>query len=242
MAKVYYATNRYPGDGATSLFTVAFVGGYLDKAHVKAFITDASGTQTPLTITAGMWVTASSINIGTPVAVGSTLTIYRDTPKTGPLVDYTNGTRLTEANLDLANKQSVFIGAELSDLFDLSGVEDAVAAAKEEVQELVDTAADSASAAAASASGAASSAGAAAGFATDAEAAALLAAASKTASEAAAANANISAGAAAASYSDTAILAAEIQLSGVGFDSAAYDFGFVSDPNEYFSRDFGTLA
>ena len=35
-----FATNRFAGDGVTTSYTINFVGGYLDKSHVKAYIED----------------------------------------------------------------------------------------------------------------------------------------------------------------------------------------------------------
>lgn len=234
MAQVLYATNRFPGDGTTTTFSISFQGGYISKDHVKAFITDANGVRTILPITSGMWVGPYTLNIGRTVAVGSVLTIRRETPKGSPLVDYVNGTRITERNLDLANQQSVFIGAEAHDLFDLAGVEEAVAAAVGEVSTLVAAAEDSADAAALSAGTASTAAAAAAGAADTATAAASIALARQEAAEAAAQDADASAVSAAA-------IATALAGGSIGFDAAAYDFGYVADSTTYFNRDFGTL-
>jgi hypothetical protein len=65
--------------------------------------------------------------------VGSAMVIYRDTPKSAPLVDFVNGSRITEANLDKVAQQGTFIGAEQADLTvdALRGSQEAAASAEQ---------------------------------------------------------------------------------------------------------------
>lgn len=249
MAQVLYATNRFAGDGVTTTFSISFQGGYISKDHVKAFITDANGARTDITLTAGMWVGPFTLNIGQAVPVGSTLTVKRETPKGGPLVDYTNGTRITERNLDIANQQSVFIGAEAHDLFDVAGIADVIAQAESGVVDLVNAAQAAAVAADLSANSAAASANLAAAQVTAATLAAGDSAASAEEAALSALASSVSQNAAAGNAADayaaqvaTETLAASIATSGLGFGAAAYDLGYVSDPNTYFDRDLGGLT
>lgn len=111
-----YATNRTAGDGVQEQFEISFSGGYIDRDHVKAYIEDDTTlARTAIAITEGMWVGPYTIDLGQSAPVGSTMVIYRDTPKDGPMVDFTNGSIITEANLDLIAKQGVFGVAEVSD-------------------------------------------------------------------------------------------------------------------------------
>lgn len=111
-----YATNRTAGDGVQEQFEISFSGGYIDRDHVKAYIEDDTTlVRTAIAITSGMWVGPYTIDLGQSAPVGSTMVIYRDTPKDGPMVDFTNGSIITEANLDLIAKQGVFGVAEVSD-------------------------------------------------------------------------------------------------------------------------------
>lgn len=111
-----YATYRVPGDGVTTQFEFNFSGGYMDKSHVKAYIEDVvTLARTPVEVTLAMFVGDFTLNLGVSAPVGKNMVIYRDTPKTGPLVDFVTGSRITEANLDKVAEQSVFIGAEISD-------------------------------------------------------------------------------------------------------------------------------
>lgn len=116
-----YATNRFPGDGMTTQYEISFVGGYLDRSHVKAYIEGADLVQTPVTLSSGNFLGPYTIGGIPTVPVGSTLVIYRDTPK-APIVDFVNGSRFTESNLDTATRQGSFIAAEGADAVSPAGL------------------------------------------------------------------------------------------------------------------------
>lgn len=123
-----YATNRFPGDGVTTTYEISFVGGYLDRSHVKAYIEGADLSRTVVPITNSNFVGPFTIGSLPVVPDGSTLVIYRDTPK-APLVDFVNGSRLTEHNLDTASQQGLLVAAEGADSASptgLAGVVEAV--------------------------------------------------------------------------------------------------------------------
>lgn len=123
MAAVLYATNKFPGDGVTTQFEFAFSGGYMAKADVKAYIENQTTfARTAVTVTEAMFVNATTLALGVSAPVGSSMVIYRDTPKTGPLVDFVGGSRITESNLDKVAKQSVFIGAEVTDATNVDAI------------------------------------------------------------------------------------------------------------------------
>jgi len=125
-----FATNRYPGDGVTTQFTIAFQGGFMDRTHVKAYIEDATTLErTDVTVTTGMFLSDSLIDLGVSAPIGSNMVLYRDTPKSGPLVDFEGGSRITEANLDKVARQAVLIGAEIYDATNLEAVSDLTAIA-----------------------------------------------------------------------------------------------------------------
>ena len=116
-----YATNRFPGDGMTTQYEISFVGGYLDRTHVKAYVEGADLVQTPVTLSPGNFLGPYTIGGLAPVPAGSTIVIYRDTPK-APLVDFVNGSRFTESNLDTATRQGAFIAAEGADAVSPTGL------------------------------------------------------------------------------------------------------------------------
>lgn len=141
----------YNTDGATSVWDFSFSGGYIYPAHVKAYTEAPDGNRTDVTLTlTGPY----QVTISPPLAVGSKLVIYRDTPKDLPLVDFADESGFSETALDTNARQAVFIAAEAADIIALSNFGAAVEAAE--------LAASSASAANIDASSAASSASAAA--------------------------------------------------------------------------------
>lgn len=102
--------------GAQTSFEFNFSGGYIAPEDVKAYIYhSASGLTTeidPVVLTG-----PSTIEVVPPVPVGDYLVIYRDTPKTQPLVDFATGAVLNEDNLDMIARQAVFVAAEMVDRF-----------------------------------------------------------------------------------------------------------------------------
>lgn len=106
------AHTAYDADGVTTTWNFNFTGGYLDPSHVKAY-----------TVTAGLTTFLGTVPLAGPaqallvpaLPVGTEVHIYRDTPKDLPIVDFTDGSSLTEIALDTNAKQAVFIAAEASD-------------------------------------------------------------------------------------------------------------------------------
>lgn len=110
------ATNRFPGDGVTSSYEINFVGKYLNRTHVFAYIEDnTTKGRTPVPINAGNWLNDTTLHGLPPAPVGSTMVIYRKTPAE-PLVDFTNGAWLTPTALDTATRQGLFKAVEAGDL------------------------------------------------------------------------------------------------------------------------------
>ena len=103
MAKSYV---EYPGDGTTTTYAVTFP--YLAKIHVHVLI---AGDETD----EWEWLTPSSIQLNT--ATTELITIKRTTP-TEPLVDFTDGSVLTENQLDIATIQSLYVAEETQDTVD----------------------------------------------------------------------------------------------------------------------------
>ena len=100
MAKSYVT---YVGDGTTTNYAVTFP--YLSKSHVTVLL-DGDAT------TAYTWITDSSIQLN--AGFNGTITIARVTP-TEPLVDFTDGSVLTENQLDIATIQSLYVAEETQD-------------------------------------------------------------------------------------------------------------------------------
>lgn len=104
--------NRFLADGVQSVFPFTFAGGYISQAHVKVYVTDEEGVRVFPEIT---FPSAFQVSILPAPATGHVVTVYRDTPKDKPLVEFTDGTALTEAALNLIAQQAVFVAAEFTD-------------------------------------------------------------------------------------------------------------------------------
>jgi microcystin-dependent protein len=102
MAYSYY---NYTGDGSQTQFPVAF--GYIRREHVLATVAGSPATFT--------WVNSSTIQMDTAPANGAVVRVYRVTPLTAPLVDFTDGATLVAADLDTNARQSIYTQQELDD-------------------------------------------------------------------------------------------------------------------------------
>ena len=113
-----YATNRFPGDGSTTSYEFNFVGKYIARTHVKVYQEDnATKVRTYVSINDSNFLNDTTLRSLPVTPVGSTLVIYRDTPKP-PLVDFVNGSRFTEYNMDLVARQGLFVAMEALDAGD----------------------------------------------------------------------------------------------------------------------------
>ena len=172
-----YATNRFPGDGSTTSYEFNFVGKYIARSHVKVYQEDnATKARTHVSITDGNFLNDTTLRSLPVTPVGSTLVIYRDTPKP-PLVDFVNGARFTEYNMDLVARQGLFVAMEALDAGDSDARQqllDAIAVATALVNAVTAAVSDATAAALAAATSAAT-----------AQDAATLATSAKTAAEAA---------------------------------------------------------
>lgn len=156
---------EFPGDGSQTSFDFSFAGGYIFASNVKAYLynisTGLTAVVSPIVLTG-----PSTIEVEPAPTADQILVVYRDTQKTVPLVDYSTGAVFSEANLDMSNKQAIFVAAEMVDRFDsinassADAVERSVEALNTANEALAasDVASDAAVAAAASASAAAASA------------------------------------------------------------------------------------
>ncbi|WP_311056509.1 phage tail fiber protein [Pseudomonas aeruginosa] len=87
-------------------FSVPFP--YLSKDHVKVTVNGAAVTFS--------WLSASSIQLTTAPAIGAKVEVRRVTERNSLLVDFADGSTLTESQLDLASKQNFYLSQEADDL------------------------------------------------------------------------------------------------------------------------------
>lgn len=125
--RAFLASTYVVADGKTKTFNFSFAGVNTDRdsgatpylhpedVKVQELYRDAAGTPSMIQ-RAGELVSANAIRIlGGPVAAGREIRIYRETEIRFPLVDYRDGQSVSEHDLDLANRQAVFLAQELSD-------------------------------------------------------------------------------------------------------------------------------
>ena len=123
----YFATNYFPADGVQTVFDFAFAGvnpgvvsgtvPYLYPEDVKAaeLFFDIDGNPTALDRIVTITGPNQATIVGAPVAAGRTVKIYRSTEIRFPLVDYRDKQTVSELDLDLANRQAIFIAQETND-------------------------------------------------------------------------------------------------------------------------------
>jgi hypothetical protein len=100
-----YSYTTYTGDGSTTQYAVAF--GYIRREHVLATVAGAPATFT--------FVNSTTIQMDAPPANGAVVRVYRQTPLTAPLVNFTDGSTLVAADLDTNALQSIYTQQELDD-------------------------------------------------------------------------------------------------------------------------------
>jgi hypothetical protein len=100
-----YAPITGTGDGTAPVVNLTF--DYLSRDHVKASV---DGVEVAFT-----WTGLSQITFSAVVSALSTWKVYRQTP-VDPMVDFTNGSVLTEDELDIAARQPLYRQAEIEDV------------------------------------------------------------------------------------------------------------------------------
>ena len=101
----YYAQVSYTGDGSTTQYAITF--DYIDSTHVKAYLDGIA--------TSAFTVSSSTLTFTTAPANGVTVRIERETPIDARLTDFTDGSVLTEADLDQSANQNFFVAQEITD-------------------------------------------------------------------------------------------------------------------------------
>lgn len=104
-----------PGNGSTTDFVFNF--GYLSKSHIHVFVDNVETSYT--------WLSDFTVKIDPAPANGAIIEISRKTPLDEPIVDWTDGTVLTETDLDLNSLFSLYTAQEAADAVDRSVHQDA---------------------------------------------------------------------------------------------------------------------
>ena len=102
----YLAQVSYTGDGSTVGYSLPFT--YIATTHIKAYI---AGVET-----SAFTVSGSTVTFTSPPANAAVIKIERVTPTDARLVDFQDGSVLTESDLDQSADQNFYIAQESSDL------------------------------------------------------------------------------------------------------------------------------
>ena len=105
-----FAIDTYTGDGSTTTFSVTFP--YIEKAHVIVTVDGVTKTLT----TDYTFPTSSTITFTTAPSASSTIKFTRSSNRTARLVDYQDGSTLTESTLDQDGNQSFYMAQEAIDV------------------------------------------------------------------------------------------------------------------------------
>ena len=100
-----FAFQTYTGNGSTTQYSISFT--YIDSTHVKCFLDGVSTT--------AFSVSGSTVTFNSAPANNVVIRIERQTPLTARLVDFQDGSVLTEADLDMSANQNFFAVQEFSD-------------------------------------------------------------------------------------------------------------------------------
>jgi hypothetical protein len=142
---------QYDTDGTSTVWDFNFSGGYILPEHVKAYYDSPEGVRT---VVNGTLIGEYQLQITPAIPANNVLTIYRDTPKDNPMVDFVDRGQISEVALDTVARQAIFVAAEASDDTVTANSDVAVNAAEQALARAADAAA-SAVAAGASADAAA---------------------------------------------------------------------------------------
>jgi len=105
-----FAIDTYTGNGNTTSFSITFP--YIEQAHVIVTVDGVTKTLT----THYTFSNSSTISFGTAPASSTVIKITRSSNRTARLVDYQDGSTLTEATLDQDANQAFFMAQEAIDV------------------------------------------------------------------------------------------------------------------------------
>ncbi len=101
----YLARVTYTGNASTTGYAIPYT--YIATSHIKAYLDNVATT--------AFTVSGATLTFTTAPASGVVITIKRETPTDARLVDFTDGSVLTEQDLDQSADQNFYIAQETSD-------------------------------------------------------------------------------------------------------------------------------
>lgn len=128
--RTFFATSYVVADGTQTKFPFSFAGvnpainsgvtPYIAPEDVHAVEMYVDADNNAVSIERALLIESPNVAtvVGAPVAKGHTLKIYRRTELRYPLTDYRDLQSVSEYDLDLANRQAIFVAQEVSDRAD----------------------------------------------------------------------------------------------------------------------------
>lgn len=107
-----YSQNHWLADGVQTVWNFTFADGYISEAYVKAYYLDGLDNKTEVF---GTLTGEFQLTVDPPVPADMRFVILRDTPKDAPLVNFSDGARVSEVSLDTIARQATHIAAEVMD-------------------------------------------------------------------------------------------------------------------------------
>ena len=101
----FNARVSYTANGSTDTFAITF--SFIDSTHVKVFLDGVSTT--------AFTISGSNVVMNSNPSNGVVVLIKRETPTDARLVDFQDGSVLTESDLDKSADQNFFIAQEIND-------------------------------------------------------------------------------------------------------------------------------
>ena len=101
----FNARVSYTANGSNATFAITFA--FLDSTHVKVFLDGVATT--------AFSISGSNVIMNSNPANGVVVLIKRETPTDARLVDFQDGSVLTESDLDKSADQNFFIAQEIND-------------------------------------------------------------------------------------------------------------------------------
>jgi hypothetical protein len=96
--------NTYTGNGSSTDFSIGFA--YLDRSHVYVTVNNVA-------VTSFTFFNSTTVRFNTAPATGAAIVIYRETPDSALLADFTPASALREQDLELDLQQNLNIVQEL---------------------------------------------------------------------------------------------------------------------------------
>jgi hypothetical protein len=107
--------NDYTGNGIQTTFAIPF--DRISNSHVKVFVNSAI-------VTTGFSIVANNVVFSTAPSNGVSIRIKRQTEANVRLIDYVDGSRLNQDDLDTDSKQAFYLVQESNEQIQLTALED----------------------------------------------------------------------------------------------------------------------